>query len=103
MLVAGTTEERPAIQRVLDMLPADAYGQVLLEDDPDVPSRTLSAPSRVTVQRVSRLDEAVSTWVAEWLPHEPDPTRSVTIWLGARSGVPTDARCHDLRTLVELT
>lgn len=97
------------MRALLSMLPSDAYGQVLLEVHDDVVLADLDAPARVTVQRIrpvpteptgTALSRAVSAWLAEWLPEEPDPHRSVGVWLGSTCATSVASQCFDLRSLV---
>lgn len=103
--MAGDVRDVPAIVTGLAWLPADAYGQVLVEAGPDDELPLLAAPSRVTVHRIERSPEgdgvavgrAVAAWVEEWIPAEPDERRTVTMWVGR--GV--DVRCPEILGLVE--
>jgi hypothetical protein len=94
-VIAGDLTELDSIRALLAGLPSTTYGQVLVEtaESESVPS--IMAPARVTVTRVVRTDfqapggavsAALASWVAEWMPAEPDPQREVTIWVGARVG-----------------
>jgi len=86
-------------------LPADTYGQVLIEVGPAEELPLLAVPPRVTVHRVERSPEgpgiavgrAVTAWVAEWIPDEPDERRTVTIWVGDR----VNLSCPEIVGLVE--
>jgi NADPH-dependent ferric siderophore reductase len=91
ILVAGSESELPAIEALLLLLPSTAYGQVLIETEPQQAALSLSAPPRVTLTCLerTRVDEpgallaaAVHAWLAEWMPHEPDPARAITVWVG---------------------
>jgi hypothetical protein len=106
VLIAGTVDEAACMRALLSMLPSDAYGQVLIEADAHAPLPELGAPARVTVQRVlpgehghGALTAAVASWVSEWMPEEPDPRRTVGVWLGAACSSTLAAQCFDLRTL----
>lgn len=91
VLVAGSFEELPAIEALLSLLPDTAYGQVLVEMPPDLELPPLTAPPRVILTRLartrsdqpgSRVADAVHAWLAEWMPDEPDPARTFTLWVG---------------------
>ncbi|MET0448761.1 MAG: SIP domain-containing protein [Aeromicrobium sp.] len=104
-LVAGDVRDLPGIVTALAWLPADTYGQVLIEADLDEELPLLAAPARVTVHRIERspLGEgiasgrAVAAWVEEWIPDEPDERRTVTIWVGER----VTLSCPEISGLVE--
>lgn len=92
VLIAGDLGELPAIETLLALLPAGAYGQVFVETPTDAELGRLNPPARVTVNRVARPDHgsrgdalvpAVSAWLAEWLPEEPTTERTLTLWVGA--------------------
>lgn len=75
-----------AAQKVLLDLPADAYGQLYINDD-GVPV-SLMAPERVQVNRLRAcpgrcaLADALSGWAGEWLPEGWDPTgETPTVWM----------------------
>lgn len=113
ILLAGEIEDLGAIQAVLAVLPADAYGQVLLEVDTLDQAPVVIAPLRVTVvllerehpreaagelpvPRGARLADAVGAWVAEWMPADADADRVVTLWIGGRASDPLNALCAGL-------
>lgn len=85
VLIAGYLADVDEISVALALLPDDTYGQVLIEA-PTGSLMAVTAPPRVSIQRIDpmtgSLAEAVSAWVAEWIPDEPDPRREVTVWLG---------------------
>jgi hypothetical protein len=111
VLIAGDAGDLDAIGRLLGELPADAYGQVIVEADV-LP--VLATPARVTVScltpaarpdgqqplvlaaRGTLLLEAVRGWVAEWMPEELDDDRSVALWVGGRANPRVDALCEGL-------
>jgi len=102
-LIVGGFDDLAGIVAVLGLLPADAYGQVIVETGPDDELPMLCAPLRVTVQQVIRrpgddsiLGRALAGWTAEWLPEEPDPARLLTIWVGAQARAHVDAGLGDL-------
>jgi NADPH-dependent ferric siderophore reductase len=105
VLLAGDLADLPRIVAALAWLPADAYGQVLVEADVDDELPLLAAPLRVTVHRVERSPEgdgvaaarAVAAWVEEWIPDEIDERRSVSIWVGER----VEPGCPHISALVE--
>jgi NADPH-dependent ferric siderophore reductase len=105
VLLAGDVDDLPNIVAALAWLPADAYGQVLVEAARDVDLPELAAPLRVTVHRVDRSPEgdgvaagrAVAAWVEEWIPDEPDERRTVSIWVGER----VEPSCPRIIALVE--
>ncbi|HYI59269.1 MAG TPA: SIP domain-containing protein [Microlunatus sp.] len=91
VLVAGSESELSAIEALLLLLPSTAYGQVLVESEPQQAALVLTAPPRVTVTCLKRspadepgvlLAGAVHAWLAEWMPEEPDPARMITVWVG---------------------
>jgi NADPH-dependent ferric siderophore reductase len=106
VLLAGDLADLPGIVAALAWLPADAYGQVLVEAGLDDELPLLAAPSRVTVHRVERspLGEgiaaarAVAAWVEEWIPDELDEGRTVSIWVGQRVA----PACPHISGMVEL-
>lgn len=85
MLLAGCCDDLVTLQSVLAVLPADAYGQVVVEASPDADLSALDAPARMTVHRVwpGEAGRAVAAWISEWMPHEPDAARSVGVWISA--------------------
>lgn len=87
VLLAGCADDLVVLQSALAMLPADVYGQVVVEIDPDVDLPALDTPPRVTVHRVwpGTADRAVAAWIAEWMPAEPDAARTVGLWISAGS------------------
>ena len=105
MLLAGDLADLPGIVAALAWLPADAYGQVLVEACLDDELPLLAAPPRVTIHRVERspLGEgiaaarAVAAWVEEWIPDEIDERRTVSIWVGER----VERSCPHISALVE--
>ncbi len=100
VLIAGDRCDLAAIQRILDTLSADAYGQVFVEGR----GPRLIGPARVTISRLvaerstpgslqagdpapgTALEDAVLGWLAEWMPDEPTPDRDFTIWIGGHAG-----------------
>lgn len=104
VLVAGDLTELDAISALLAMLPHTTYGQVVVEVPEDAEVPALATPPRVnvTVLRRSVTDEAgarlataVQCWLGEWLPEEPEPNRTVTMWVGASASgrISTSALC----------
>lgn len=91
-LIAGDVADLPGIVTAMAWLPAETYGQVLIEAGPYDEIPPISTPPRVTVHRIERtidglgvaVGRAVSAWVGEWIPDEPDERRTVTIWVGER-------------------
>ncbi len=91
-LIAGDLRDLPSIITALAWLPADAYGQVLVEAGPDDDLPLLATPPRVSVHRIEpspqgegvAVGRAVAAWVEEWMPGEHDERRSVSIWVGER-------------------
>ncbi|REK70660.1 hypothetical protein DX116_16240 [Aeromicrobium endophyticum] len=106
VLLAGDIGDLPGIVAALAWLPADAYGQVLVEVGIDDELPLLAAPLRVTVHRVERsplgegiaAGRAVAAWVEEWIPDEIDERRTVSIWVGQRVA----PACPQISGLVEL-
>lgn len=106
--MAGGVDDLPAIETLLILLPETAYGQVFVETPAEVTPLVLLAPPRVTVTQLScgpdavrgqLLAAAVQAWLAEWMPEEPEPVRSLTLWVGssARDQVtPTGATLESL-------
>ena len=105
MLLAGDVADVAAIEAALAWLPADAYGQVLIEAGADDELPVFGAPLRVTVHRIRRSADgdgvaagrAVAAWVEEWMPEEPDERRLVSIWVGQR----VEPGCPHINALVE--
>ncbi len=87
VLLAGCADDLVVLQSALALLPADVYGPVVVEIDPDVDLPVLDTPARVTVHRVwpGTADRAVAAWIAEWIPSEPDAARTVGLWISAGS------------------
>lgn len=102
VLIAGSTAELPCMRSLLSMLPSDSYGQVLVAAAADDDLSGIEVPSRVTVQRVQPdgLADAVSAWMAEWIPELGDPDRSVGVWVGAGVAARAERHLHDLASLL---
>jgi NADPH-dependent ferric siderophore reductase len=104
-LIAGDVADLAGIVTALAWLPADAYGQVLIEAGLDEELPLLAAPPRVTVHRVDRsplgggiaASRAIAAWGGEWIPDEPDEHRTVSIWVGERVSL----SCPEIVGLVE--
>lgn len=108
VLVAGSFEELPAIQALLFLLPETAYGQVLVETPPHLDLSPLDRPARVAVTRLARsetgepgslLADAVQGWLAEWMPDQPDPARTFTLWVGGSARGRVDPAGAQLESL----
>lgn len=101
MLLVGSSDDLLTLRSMLAVLPADAYGQVLVETTPGEVLSPLDAPARVTVQAIARgtAARALDLWVQEWLPHEPDARRAVCVWIGATSSARDAALDHGLGAL----
>lgn len=91
VLIAGSDDELSAIEALLHLLPPTTYGQVLVETARSDALPSLSVPPRIGVSRLElgaadapgdRLADAVTGWLAEWMPEDPDPHRAVTVWVG---------------------
>lgn len=98
ILLAGGVDDLPAITRMLEDLPANAYGQVFVETALPEQVHTLPAPPRVTVTWLVRsarpsavaslvfadhgeaLASAVTGWAAEWCVADCEPR--TTVWIG---------------------
>lgn len=85
VVAAGTAKDLPAIEGWLAELPANAYGQVLIESDSSLGA--VAAPAGVTVHRIclgiepgEGLARAVNAWLDEWVWVEADIDRSVRVW-----------------------
>lgn len=105
LLIAGDVSDLQSIRAALTVLPAHAYGQVYVSAPADQVA-DLVAPARMTIHHVDEqatsLSDAVAAWVAEWVPEEHDPQRSVTVWIGSHAGADVDhATWHGLDGLVE--
>lgn len=102
VLIVGVAGDLQEVSLALAMLPDDAYGQVLLAAAPGSTS-ALTAPARVSIHRLepSRgcLVDAVSAWLAEWVPQEPDGARSVTAWVGPHAKAAIDPERLGLASL----
>jgi len=92
VLVAGDVTELDSVRAVLLLLPETTYGQVYVEltEGDELPD--LARPARVNLTPVvrdpgsapgERLGAAVAAWSGEWMTDEPDPTREVSVWVGA--------------------
>ncbi len=105
VLIAGDVADLPGIVTAMAWLPAGTYGQVLVEAGPYDELPSISTPARVTVHRIERsidglgvaVGRAVAAWVDEWMPHEPDERRTVTIWVGER----VELSCPEVIALAE--
>lgn len=99
MLIVGCADDLDDVGITLALLPPDAYGQVLIEAPADA-TDCLTAPPRVAIHRVdpgrAGLEAAVSAWVEEWIPWEPDPRRAVAVWVGRQAGAVVDLDHLDL-------
>jgi len=76
VLIAGDERDLEVIAGLVGALPADAFGQVLVETPLDAGPPALQAPDRVTVQWLPRrgagaaghrLAESLTCWAREWL------------------------------------
>ncbi|RNI17945.1 hypothetical protein EFY87_18745 [Flexivirga caeni] len=76
MLVAGTEHDLRVLRTLVAALPADAFGQILLETPLAAGMPALVAPERVSVQWLprpegaiagARLAESLAGWAREWL------------------------------------
>ncbi len=88
-LIAGDSADLGEVRALLTQLPDDAYGQVLIESDGDE-CESFVAPPRMSVIRLraevlpgAALANALTAWLAEWLPEEVPSEQVPTIWLGA--------------------
>ncbi|WIB75863.1 SIP domain-containing protein [Curtobacterium sp. MCPF17_002] len=98
ILLAGGVDDLPEISRMLEDLPANAYGQVFVEVALQEQVRSLPAPPRVTVSWLVRsarasvvaplvfadhgeaLAAAVTGWASEWCVADCEPR--TTVWIG---------------------
>lgn len=76
VLIAGDERDLEVIAQVVAALPADAFGQLLVETPLEAGPPALSAPDRVSVQWLpraagtaagARLAESLTCWAREWL------------------------------------
>jgi NADPH-dependent ferric siderophore reductase len=86
VLLAGTADDLPVIETALATLPAKARGQVFIEVDTMDEMRDLSAPGRVCVTWLARVDGrslsvALEAWLAEMLPVQFDREHRVYAWI----------------------
>jgi len=101
ILIAGDAADLPCIRAALAILSADSYGQVYVRATADTPL-DLPAPARMTVHRIEgSLEEAVDSWVAEWMPCEQDPKRRVTVWVGSHARPEIATAYAELEGLVD--
>ncbi|WP_313409560.1 hypothetical protein [Aeromicrobium sp.] len=88
ILIAGHTGDLGCIRAALAILPADAYGQVYVQA-PAGTDLDFHAPARVTIHHIDdetgSLEDALASWICEWVPDEPDPRRRVAVWIGAHA------------------
>lgn len=95
VLIAGTLADLPAIRTHLAALPADSYGQVIIEScSPASIHEPLETPARVAVSWVAPVAEdiadwqgiglvqAVEAWASEWLWVDGEDAREVHMWCG---------------------
>lgn len=92
VLVAGDVTELEAVRALLCLLPADAYGAVVVEAGCGAELPDLPRPARVALTVLHRaatdrpgvrLSAAAAAWAEEWVVDEHDPTRDVSVWVGA--------------------
>ncbi|MBB2893855.1 SIP domain-containing protein [Flexivirga oryzae] len=76
VLIAGDERDLEVVAQLVAALPADAFGQVLIETPIESGPPALSTPDRVTVQWLprtadaapgGRLAESLTCWAREWL------------------------------------
>ncbi|MCS5734755.1 siderophore-interacting protein [Herbiconiux daphne] len=116
VLLAGDTGDIAPIRRILDALPADAYGRVYLEIVSPVQIRPLVAPAGVSITWLRRdlvphglletaprgelIRSAVSAWVAEWMPEAAVPGDHLHLWLGCNASPRVGALYCELSSLL---
>lgn len=95
-LVAGDESALPAITAILEHLPADSRGHVLIEIPDDADRQPLDLPSGVEVRWLSRAGRpaAHSTLLADAVRDLPLPDEPGYVWLAGESGVVTGLRRH---------
>lgn len=104
ILLVGDSSDIPAIHDILRDLPSDSYGQVYLEVATSIQIRPIDTPPGVSLtwlcrdrhsndaRRVSRdigamarrgepASQAITAWVAEWLPDESSES-DFMMWIG---------------------
>lgn len=99
VLLAGDTTDLPEIRRILETLPATAYGQVYLEIVSPIQIRRIPRPAGVSLTWLRRdlvphghldiaprgelLRSAVAAWATEWMPEAPaDGGDRILLWVG---------------------
>ena len=103
ILIAGRLADLDCVRAAVATLSADAYGQVFVQA-PLGTDLDLRAPARVTVHRVdetSSLEDAITAWVAEWVPDEADPHRRVAVWIGTHAAPHVASARHGFEGLVD--
>ncbi|MCU1407161.1 MAG: hypothetical protein JWQ43_3464 [Glaciihabitans sp.] len=120
VMVAGDSRDLPAIRRILQQLPGDAYGQVFIEVVADVQVVPLDSPADVSVSWLRRdstragnehrtfgaargeaIERAVLAWTREWLEpgcqcgHAP-----FYVWIGCAMSPSVDRLHVALRTML---
>ncbi|THG30164.1 SIP domain-containing protein [Naasia lichenicola] len=92
VFIAGDASDLDAIALLLSGLPANAYGQVMVEATEDEWDGALEAPRRVHVVRLPHdpfglvgdtVVSACAAWMAEWMPDDVERSSRVFVtWLG---------------------
>jgi len=99
-LFIGDGHDLPVIDGMLQRLPVDAYGQVIIEVASEIQIRALRAPVGIGVTWLCRdrprgFDEpivprgelaarALNAWIAEWMPEQPTgAVEPFVMWIGA--------------------
>ena len=120
VLIAGDECDLEVIAQLVAALPADAFGQVLIETPLEAGPPQFSKPDRVTVQwlprsadasRGGRLAESLTCWAREWLVEgDRDLLRCHHLFIGAAGARAVDVvrevlfvdQCRHLESLGDI-
>lgn len=114
--MVGDSRDTHTIQAALRRLPADAYGQVILEVATSLQVRRLDVPDGVSITWLCRdLRQGVSgpapargvlaaraarAWISEWMPEEEARDVPLLLWIGCSANAHVDGLYWQLRTLL---
>lgn len=92
-LIVAHTDDGVDLQLALALLPANAYGTVIIEAPADTAS-AIAAPSRMAVVHVRPgvLDAAVDAWLTEWMPGEAPCEGTHRVWIGDHANLDGELR-----------
>lgn len=117
-LFIGDGHDLPVIDGMLQRLPVEAYGQVIIEVASEIQIRPLRAPVGIGITWLSRdrprgFDEpimprgelaaqALTAWIAEWMPEQhADAAEPFVMWIGATTSPRMSAAYAELSARLE--